>query len=86
MTDNLIDYKTLCENYSQTIGCYNTFDGSCIKERCFTYKLLQQCERLKNYNNFDVEALQETNKALLDEITYLNKKIEELKKAGNNDR
>lgn len=49
-----IDYKNLCENYSKEVGCYNTFDGSCIKEQCFTYKLLQQlqaqeqeCEELK---------------------------------------
>lgn len=75
----MIDYKNLCENYSKEVGCYNTFDGSCIKEKCFTYKLLQQCERLKIYNNFDVESLQGTNKALLDEITFLNNKIDELK-------
>lgn len=56
MTDKqiIIDYKKLCENYSEEIGCYGTFDGSCIKEQCFTYKLLQQlqakeqeCEELK---------------------------------------
>ena len=28
----VIDYKTLCENYSKEIGCLNTFDGSCSKE------------------------------------------------------
>ena len=37
----VIDYKTLCENYSKEIGCCNTFDGSCSKEECFTYRLLQ---------------------------------------------
>lgn len=78
----MIDYKNLCENYSKEVGCYNTFDGSCIKEECFTYKLLQQCERLKNYNNFDIESLQGTNKALLDEVIFLTKKIEELMKSG----
>lgn len=36
-----IDYKNRCENYSKGVGCYNTFDGSCIKEQCFTYRLLQ---------------------------------------------
>ena len=43
MTDKqiIIDYKKLCENYSKEVGCYNTFDGSCIKEQCFTYRLLQ---------------------------------------------
>ena len=56
MTDKqmIIDYKNLCENYSKEVGCYNTFDGSCNKEQCFTYKLLQllqakeqECEKLK---------------------------------------
>ena len=31
MTDKQIDYKALCENYNETVGCYGTFDGSCIK-------------------------------------------------------
>ena len=56
MTDKqiIIDYKTLCENYSKEVGCYNTFDGRCNKEQCFTYKLLQllqdkeqECKELK---------------------------------------
>lgn len=49
-----IDYKNICENYSKEVGCYNTFDGNCIKEQCFTYRLLQllqakeqECEKLK---------------------------------------
>ena len=43
MTDKqiIIDYKNLCKNYSKVVGCYNTFDGSCIKEQCFTYRLLR---------------------------------------------
>ena len=43
MTDKqiIIDYENLCENYSKEVGCYNTFDGSCIKKQCFTYRLLQ---------------------------------------------
>ena len=58
MTDKqiTIDYENLCANYSKEVGCYNTFDGSCIKEQCFTYRLLQllkakeqECERLKWY-------------------------------------
>ena len=56
MTDKqiIIDYENICENYSKEVGCYNTFDGSCIKEQCFTYRLLQllkakeqECEELK---------------------------------------
>lgn len=56
MTDKqiTIDYKTLCENYSKEVGCYYTFDGSCNKEQCFTYRILQllkakeqECEELK---------------------------------------
>lgn len=46
----IIDYKNLCENYSKEVGCYGTFDGSCIKEQCFTYKLLQQNNNLKKEN------------------------------------
>ena len=49
-----IDYKNICENYSKDVGCCNTFDGSCCKEECFTYRLLQllqakeqECEELK---------------------------------------
>ena len=57
MTDKqiIIDYENLCESYSKEVGCYNTFDGSCIKEQCFTYRLLQllktkeqECEELKS--------------------------------------
>lgn len=46
MTDKqiIIDYKNLCENYNKEVGCFGTFDGSCIKEQCFTYKLLQQLQ------------------------------------------
>ena len=51
----VIDYKNLCENYSKGVGCFNTFDGSCSKEECFTYRLLQllqtkeqECEDGKN--------------------------------------
>lgn len=50
----IIDYENLCANYSKEVGCYNTFDGSCIKEQCFTYRLLQllkakeqECEKYK---------------------------------------
>ena len=62
-----IDYKNLCENYSKVVGCYNTFDGSCIKEQCFTYRLLQllkakeqECEKLINKNNRLEEELNAT--------------------------
>ena len=58
MTDKkIIDYKNICVNYSKEVGCYNTFDGCCIKEQCFTYRLLQslqskeqECEELKKEN------------------------------------
>ena len=64
MTDKqiIIDYENLCENYSKEVGCYNTFDGNCIKEQCFTYRLLQllqakeqECEKLKKdlHQNFE---------------------------------
>ena len=56
MTDKqiIIAYENICENYSKEVGCYNTFDGNCIKEQCFTYRILQllkakeqECEELK---------------------------------------
>ena len=50
----IIDYENICENYNKEVGCYITFDGSCNKEQCFTYRLLQllkakeqECEELK---------------------------------------
>ena len=57
----IVDYKNLCENYSEEVGCYNTFNGSCIQEQCFTYKLLQQlqskeqeCEKYEHlFNELD---------------------------------
>ena len=68
-----IDYKNLCENYSKEVGCCNTFDGSCCKEGCFTYRLLQllqakeqECEglkenqKLKHDNGYEVGALEKT--------------------------
>ena len=60
----VIDYKTLCENYSKEVGCFNTFDGSCSKEECFTYRLLQllqakeqECEELKTLLNVKEQKL-----------------------------
>ena len=60
----VIDYKTLCENYSKEVGCCNTFDGSCSKEECFTYRLLQllqakeqECEELKTLLNAEEQKL-----------------------------
>ena len=45
MTDKqIIDY---CENYSKEIGCCNTFDGSCSKDECFTYRLMLKLEKIK---------------------------------------
>ena len=43
----VIDYKNLCENYSKEVGCYHTFDGSCSKEECFTYRLMLKLEKIK---------------------------------------
>ena len=90
MTDKqiTIDYKNRCENYSKEVGCYNTFDGSCIKEQCFTYRLLQllkakeqECERLKEdrerwKSNFNgkVSAIEE----LLQQLDQLKRKEQAL--------
>ena len=68
-----IDYKSCCENYGKEVGCYNTFDGSCIKEQCFTYRLLQllkakeqECEELKEslkvWKYSDVQHIFKINK------------------------
>ena len=77
-----IDYKNICENYNKEVGCYRTFDGKCIKEQCFTYKLLQELKQkeqeskksIKSYKN-EIRILQETNEILCKEIVYLKKRI-----------
>ena len=90
MTDKqiIIDYKTLCENYSKEVGCYNTFDGSCIKEQCFTYRLLQllkskeqECERLKKQHESDKGLITSTGKQnyqLIQEYDKLKKCLTEI--------
>lgn len=52
-----------CEYIDKDSGCLVTFDGSCSKEECFTYRLLQllqakeqECETLKS-ENFSFEEL-----------------------------
>ena len=85
MTDKqiIIDYKNLCENYSKEVGCYNTFDGSCIKEQCFTYRLLQllqakeqDCEQIKE----KCEALKLENQEGYEIVAELKHEYEGLKK------
>ena len=46
--------ENLCGHYDKDLGCLVTFDGSCCKEECFTYRLLlllqakeQECKELK---------------------------------------
>ena len=71
MTDTqiTIDYINRCENYSKEVGCYNTFDSNCIKEHCFTYRLLQllkakeqECEELKKQHQGDKGLITSTGK------------------------
>ena len=64
MIDKQIDYKTQCENYSPEVGCYCTFDGSCTKEQCFTYKLLQQLQRKKEQNNRLSDIIRKRNEKI----------------------
>ena len=52
-----------CEYINKDSGCLVSFDGSCCKEECFTYRLLQllqakeqECEILKS-ENFSFEEL-----------------------------
>lgn len=33
-----------CEHRDKELGCLVTFDGSCSKEQCFTYQLMQKLE------------------------------------------
>ena len=60
-----IDYKNLCENCSKEVGCYNTFDGSCIKEQCFTYRLLQLLQAKEQ----ESEELKKENCELTEEVS-----------------
>ena len=55
----LVDYQSKCENYSESVGCYNTFDGTCIENVCFTYRLLQEL------------SAAEKNKQILDNVRKL---------------
>ena len=94
MTDKqiTIDYENLCENYSKEVGCYNTFDGSCIKEQCFTYRLLQllkakeqECEELKIYIKSNEQQVKEAetlvmdNDRLINELDQLKQTLAEIK-------
>ena len=91
MTDKqiIIDYENLCENYSKEVGCYNTFDGSCIKEQCFTYRLLQllkakeqECEELKKQRESDKGLITSTGKQnyqLIQEYDKLKTALTEIK-------
>ena len=91
MTDKqiIIDYENICENYSKEVGCYNTFDGSCIKEQCFTYRLLQllkakeqECEELKKQHQGDKGLITSTGKMnyqLIQEYDKLKNCLTEIK-------
>ena len=92
----IIDYENLCENYSKEVGCYNTFDGSCIKEQCFTYRLLQllkakeqECEALQMSENeageiiAELEAYKDINEDFKTAWEELKAENEEFKKIIN---
>ena len=93
----VIDYKNLCENYSKGVGCFNTFDGSCSKEECFTYRLLQllqakeqECEELKTLLNVKEQKLikikqyiEDNEWCILDEMYKDLEQIIESKEGGN---
>ena len=92
MTDKqiIIDYKTLCENYNKEVGCYYTFDGSCNKEQCFTYKLLQllqdkeqECEKLYIQLKADEEYHKEEENTLRKIIKNKEERNIELYKENN---
>lgn len=36
-----------CGHREKDLGCLFTFDGSCSKEECFTYRLMQKLEKIK---------------------------------------
>ena len=81
----IIDYENFCKNYSKEVGCYNTFDGSCIKEQCFTYRLLQllkakeqECEKLKEKIKYMEEYIKtvENSRNEFDKESKINGKIE----------
>lgn len=80
MTDKqiIIDCENICENYSKEVGCYNTFDSSCIKEQCFTYRLLQllkskeqECEELKKEQSEIKKYLGISHKTILEQLEEL---------------
>jgi hypothetical protein len=81
MIEDTVDIKTKCENYIETHGCLNTL-GECIKEKCYTYQLLQKLhEKEVECKEWMLKATSldyadEIN-TLSDENTKLEKTIEE---------
>lgn len=77
-----INYKNICQNYDKEVGCYRTFDGNCIKEQCFTYKLLQmlkqkeqECEKAEEFANAKITQCAN----LIKQLNEVHDQLDELK-------
>ena len=72
-----------CEYIDKDSGCLVSFDGSCCKEECFTYRLLQllqakeqECEELKH----EVELMMDCASCKVDEYKKTLAEIKEIAK------
>ena len=86
-----------CEYIDKDSGCLVSFDGSCCKEECFTYRLLQllqakeqECEELKTLLNAKEQKLikikqyiEDNEWCILDEMYKDLEQIIESKEGGN---
>lgn len=61
-----------CEYIDKDSGCLVSFDGSCCKEECFTYRLLQLLQAKEQEN----ETLKSENLSFKELIKYQDEQLE----------
>ena len=61
-----------CEYIDKDSGCLVSFDGSCCKEECFTYRLMQKLETKEQEN----ETLKSENFSFKELIKYQDEQLE----------
>ena len=66
-----------CEYIDKDSGCLVSFDGSCSKEECFTYRLIKQLEPFNDdyFKDLDTKIIAELAKKSI-RLTTENRKLE----------
>ena len=69
--------EKVCGHYDKDLGCLVTFDGSCCKEECFTYRLIKQLEPFNDdyFKDLDTKIIAELAKKSI-RLTTENRKLE----------